>query len=232
MIQTCARPAHQTGPSFPSDWVPMIRRFLLVFVLLASLPAEAAEPAGRLQHFLQDVTSLSAHFEQTQLGDDGKVLATRGGTFQLARPGRFRWHYETPYEQLMVCDGERIWNYEPDLAQVTVRDAGDILRDTPVALLAEGRNLGERFTVTEAGMEGESQRLDLEPKTADADFRRVELWLQPDGAPVRMRLHDPLGGVSDIRFSDVQRNVRVDAARFRFTPPAGVEVVQMDGAPQ
>lgn len=210
----------------------MIRIFLSVFLAVLGLRAQAAEPAGRLQRFLQDVTSLSAHFDQTQLGDDGQVLATRGGTFQLARPGRFRWHYQTPYEQLMVCDGQRIWNYEPDLAQVTVRDARDILRDTPVALLAEGQRLEERFTVTDAGTEGDVQRLILEPKTADADFRRVELWLQPSGVPVRMRLHDPLGGTSDIRFSDVQRNARVDAAQFRFTPPAGVEVVQMDGAPQ
>ena len=111
------------------------------------------------------------------------------------------------------------------MAQLT----GDILRDTPVALLAEGQNLNDRFTVAQAGMDGELQHLNLEPKTADADFRRVELWLQPSGVPVRMRLHDPLGGISDIRFSDVQRNVRIDAAQFRFTPPKGVEVVQMDG---
>ncbi|MEQ1438604.1 outer membrane lipoprotein chaperone LolA [Fontimonas sp. SYSU GA230001] len=210
----------------------MIRIVLFVFLAVLGLRAEAAEPTVRLQRFLQDVTALSAHFEQTQTADDGKVLATRAGRFQLARPGRFRWHYQTPYEQLMVCDGQRIWNYEPDLAQVTVRDARDILRDTPVALLAEGKRLEERFSVTEGGMEGEVQRLILEPRTADADFRRVELWLQPNGVPVRMRLHDPLGGVSDIRFNDVQRNARIDAAQFSFAPPAGVEVVQMDGAPQ
>ncbi|MFA5939928.1 MAG: outer membrane lipoprotein chaperone LolA [Sinimarinibacterium sp.] len=210
----------------------MIRTICFLLLTLTGLPVGAAEPAVRLQRFLNDVKSLSAHFEQTQLGDDGQVIATRAGTFQLARPGRFRWDYETPYKQLMVCDGQRIWNYEPDLAQVTVRDAGDILRDTPVALLAEGQNLEDRFTIAEAGMEGDLQRLVLEPRTADADFRRVELWLQPDGAPVRMRLHDPLGGVSDIHFTDVQRNARIDPAMFRFTPPAGVEVVQLDGATQ
>ena len=142
----------------------MIRTFLLVLLSVLGLRVEAAEPAGRLQRFLQDVTSLSARFEQTQLGDDGQVIATRGGSFQLARPGRFRWHYDTPYEQLMVCDGERIWNYETDLAQVTVRDARDILRDTPVALLAQGQSLDDRFSVTEAGMEGEVQRLNLNLK--------------------------------------------------------------------
>lgn len=209
----------------------MLRTILLAVLTMTATSVHAADVGTRLQRFVDDVTTLSARFEQTQLDEDGEIVATRGGTFELARPGRFRWHYDTPYEQLMICDGRQIWNYEPDLSQVTVRDAGQILRDTPVALLAEGRNLGERFSIRDAGTDDDVQKLVLEPKADDADFRSVELWLQPSGVPVRMQLHDPLGGISDIRFSDVQRNAKPAAEAFQFTPPEGVEVVRLDGGP-
>ena len=103
----------------------MIRTLVLaVALLLASTgPAPAADA---LQRFVDEVRAFTAHFEQIQYDEDGGELGRRSGRFSLARPGRFDWHYEQPYEQRMVCDGERIWNYEPDLAQVTVRTAGDI----------------------------------------------------------------------------------------------------------
>lgn len=208
----------------------MIRILLTAVLALSSLPAAAAEAQLRLQRFLTEVQTLSARFEQTQYDDKGQASGVRGGDFVLARPGRFRWRYETPYEQLMVCDGKTIWNYEPDLAQATVRDAGPVLQDTPAALLAQGGRLEERFTVSDGGQDGDSQKLRLEPRTADADIRLIELWLQASGVPARMRFHDPLGGVSDIRFEQVQRNGRVDESAFRFSPPDGVDVVRLDAA--
>lgn len=206
------------------------RVLLIVVLALSSLPAAASEAQLRLQRFLTEVQTLSARFEQTQYDDKEQATGVRGGDFVLARPGRFRWRYEKPYEQLMVCDGKTIWNYEPDLAQATVRDAGPVLQDTPAALLAQGGKLEDRFTVTDGGQDGDTQKLRLEPKTADADIRLIELWLQVSGTPARMRFHDPLGGVSDIRFEQVQRNGRVDESAFRFSPPDGVDVVRLDAA--
>ncbi len=188
----------------------------------------AAEPQLHLQRFLTDVRTLSARFEQVQLDEDGSEVTRRGGTLELARPGRFRWQYETPYEQLMICDGVRIWNYEPDLQQATVREAGQILRDTPVALLAEGADLASRFDIVDAGSSADGRALRLTPKTAEADFRLIELWLRDSGEPTRMRLHDPLGGTSEIRFTAVQRNLKLDDSRFRFKPPQGTEVVDLE----
>ncbi|WP_143383628.1 outer membrane lipoprotein chaperone LolA [Fontimonas thermophila] len=199
-----------------------------VLCLCSPLTFAASEAQARLQRFLTEVQTLSARFEQTQYDEHGAVLGTRSGEFVLARPGRFYWRYDLPYEQLMICDGKQIWNYEPDLAQATVRDADAVLRDTPASLLAQGERLDARFVIIDAGREGDSEKLRLEPRTADADIRLIELWLQASGVPVRMRFHDPLGGVSDIRFEHVQRNLRVDSRRFRFTPPAGVDVVQLD----
>jgi outer membrane lipoprotein carrier protein len=207
----------------------MIRPLLAAVLLVVASVQPAAADRAALQRFVDDVHTFTAHFEQVQYDEQGAELARRSGRFALARPGRFDWHYQQPYEQRMVCDGERIWNYEPDLAQVTVRTARDILRDTPVALLAEGANLAERFNIESFG-EGSETGLRLQPKTADADFRQIELWLEPSGAPLRMRLHDPLGGISEIRFSDATRNPKIDENQFRFETPSGVEVVDLDTA--
>ncbi|MDP9142035.1 MAG: outer membrane lipoprotein chaperone LolA [Pseudomonadota bacterium] len=212
----------------------MIHKVLSVLLPLTLLTlsgaAAATEAQARLQRFVADVQTLSAQFEQVQYDEQGRENARRAGSFDLARPGRFKWHYQTPYEQLMLSDGQKIWNYEPDLAQVTVRDAAQILRDTPAALLAQGGDIEKTFSVTDAGVDGDAQKLRLEPKAADADIRLIELWLQANGTPLRMRLHDPLGGTSDIRFSAVNRNAKIASSVFQFTPPKGVEVVDFDAA--
>lgn len=209
----------------------MIRKLALIFLLSTlSGTAAAAEAQVRLQRFVAEVQTLSARFEQVQYEEGGQETARRSGTFELARPGRFKWHYQTPYEQLMLSDGRKIWNYEPDLAQVSVRDAAQILRDTPAALLAQGADIDKTFRVTDAGVDGDAQKLRLEPKAADADIRQIELWLRANGEPLRMRLHDPLGGISDIQFTAVQRNAKIATGTFEFVPPKGVEVVDLDAS--
>src|SRR3546814_10614639 len=117
--------------------------FALLFVCL-SLPVCAGPADEALQRFADGTKTLSAHFEQIQVDEHNEVISRRSGQFDLARPGHFRWHYDKPYAQLMVCDGDRIWNYEPDLAQVTVRPADVVLKGTPASLLAQQRQLGDR----------------------------------------------------------------------------------------
>jgi len=200
------------------------------FVLLSaclSAPAFAGPADDALQRFVDGTRTLSAQFQQTQVDEHGEVLAKRSGHFDLSRPGRFRWDYDQPYAQLMVCDGDRIWNYEPDLAQVTVRPADVVLQGTPASLLAQQRQLGDAFVVESGGKRDGADVVRLKPKHDTeqiSDFQSIELWLDR-GVPTRMKFYDALGGNTEIRFSDVKTGVKLDPARFRFTPPKGVEVV-------
>ncbi len=209
--------------------MPTICRAFLIFCFgLLALPASAEDANTTLQRFVGGVQSLTARFEQLQLDEDGEVLARRSGSFDLQRPGRFRWAYDQPYEQLMVCDGQRIWNYEPDLAQVTVRNAAEVLKGTPAALLAQGGGvLNENFVLESGGRDQGADLVRLKPKATDADFRMIELWLL-NGVPQRMRFLDTLGGTSDIRFSAVRTGVKIDPQRFKFQPPKGAEVIDAD----
>lgn len=196
---------------------------VLIFPVLTSAgPAQDA-----LQSFVNRVETLSATFEQVQKDEHGEVLQVSSGRLWLARPGKFRWSYQKPYEQLMVCDGKTLWLYDPDLTQVTVRPAGSSLQGTPAQLLTDRAALAKQFKVEDKGMEGKSRRVRLLPKNKDSDFQSVELWLK-DGVPQRMRFQDPLGGSSDVSFSEVKTNTALDPKLFTFEVPKGVEVIQAD----
>lgn len=199
---------------------------LLLFTLgLSAAPARAANAEDELRQFVENVRSLRARFVQTQSDEHGEILSSGAGSMALARPGKFRWNYEQPYAQLMVCDGERIWVYDPDLAQVTVRPADETLAGTPAELLAQKAALTDRYTVQDLGAQNGHRRVGLVPKDADSEFKSIELWLKA-GVPSRLRFADPLGGSTEVELRDLEVNGAIDAAQFRFTPPRGVEVVE------
>lgn len=201
----------------------------------AAFAARADAAEGALKRFLDGVQTLDAHFEQMQTDDRGKSTGTSSGHLWLARPppgkgvpGKFRWAYEKPYEQLSICDGEQLWSYDPDLKQATVRNAREALRGTPAALLSQRGALSEAFTVADAGPEGTAHLVKLTPKSKDSDFKSIELAIEASGAPTRMRFKDQIGGTSEIDFSDIKLNTKIDPAEFRFMPPKGVEIVHGD----
>ena len=208
----------------------MIRKIHLTLFfagMLASANAFAGPEADALQRFVTTVDTLSASFTQVQKDENGAVLSSSTGRMWLARPGKFRWSYEKPYAQLMVCDGKELWQYDPDLAQAMVRPAGATLQGTPAQLLSDRASLDAHFRIEPAGSENGAQRVRLLPFSANSDFKSVELLLK-DGVPVQMRFHDPLGGVNEVAFSEVRTNKPVDAKLFRFDPPKGTEIIRTE----
>jgi len=212
-----------------------MKRFLPL-LLLALAPAAFADPADEaLKRFVDGAQTVTASFEQVQKDEKGKNVQTSSGRMWLARPGsaghgsgKFRWTYEKPYEQVMVCDGDKIWMYDPDLAQVTVRPAQEALSGTPAELLWRRATLSDQFKIEDGGAQGDMHVVRLKPKSADSDFKMIELGLR-GSAPAKMRFYDQLGGTSEVRFDDVQVNGKIDDAQFRFKPPKGAEVVEAGG---
>ena len=202
---------------------------VIAFLLLAFFSGNtlAASAEEELRQFVENVRTLSGRFVQTQLDEHGELVSSGAGLVAIAKPGRFRWAYDQPYEQLMVCDGQTIWAYDPDLKQVTVRPVGETLAGTPAELLAQKAKLAENFTIKDLGEKNGLRIVALEPKAEQSDFKSIELWLKA-GVPQRLRFSDPLGGMTEVELRDVKVNTALDDKQFRFTPPKGVEVV--DGA--
>lgn len=198
----------------------------ILAVLLLGLSTTAwADARAQLDAFTHDLKTLDGQFEQQVFDANDKLSESSTGRIALATPRQFRWEYAQPFPQLIVADGEHVWIFDPELEQVTVRQQNQEEQQSPLAALIDPGELERQFAVAEAGERDAMQWLVLHPrKTEDAQIS--EAWLAfADGSLRRMELHDALGQRTVITFTRWQRNPRLPADTFRFTPPAGADVI-------
>lgn len=197
-----------------------------LLALLAGPPAHAERGVGerRMQTFLDETERLRASFTQSVYDEQRRLIETSSGVMYLSRPDRFRWEYAEPFEQLIVGDGERVWIYDVDLEQVTVRAATQAIGATPASLLSSREPVGESFAVRELGEEAGLARVALTPRDDGATFSEVRLGF--DGSGLRMmELADNFGQMTVLVFDGLERNLAIDDGLFTFIPPPGVDVV-------
>lgn len=201
-----------------------VRRLpLLVLAWLIATAAVAAD-ATPLDRFFQGLDNLSASFEQTLYDAQGQVTQSATGRLSIQRPGKFRWDYETPYQQLVLGDGERLWTYDADLEQATVKPQDDTLAGTPALLLSARQPPRELFDIqTLPARDGEDWYA-LAPRAQDTQFNELRLGFVGDTL-VAMELIDGFGQLTQFRFGELQRNVPLADGLFRFTPPPGVDLI-------
>lgn len=199
-----------------------MRILLLMLLLLPGVAGAAGVDA--LKAFLGQTQTLKARFAQMVLDKNLKALQQAQGVMQFSRPGKFRWDYTKPYEQTIVGDGSRLWIYDKDLNQVTVRKLDRALGASPAALLAGSNELERDYNLSNLGMDKGLDWLEALPKSGDTVFERVRMGFGKSGLEV-MELRDQFGQVTVITFADVERNPRIPADVFRFTPPPGADVI-------
>lgn len=200
-----------------------MRAILTLLLILACGVADAAS-VDSLKTLLNQTNTARGRFSQTVLDKSQKTIQQSSGTMEFSRPGRFRWEYNKPYEQTIVGDGSRLWIYDKDLNQVTVRKLDRALGASPAALLAGSNEIEKIYNLTAAGAEGGLDWLEAVPKAQDTTFNRIRLGLGKSGLEA-MELKDQFGQTTVIKFSDLQRNVKIAPESFRFTPPKGVDVI-------
>ncbi len=191
-----------------------------------ALPVVAADDSlARVEAWLKSVKTLSADFVQVVRNRDGQISSRVTGTLSLWRPDRFRWDYRDPYVQVIVADGRRLWLYDADLEQVTVRPLESGLGSTPAMLLSGAGSVGDSFVAGPVERDGEWTWCRLEPRQHGSDFESVSLGFNDRGGLVAMQLVDKLGQSTELNFSDVALNQKLDPALFQFTPPKGADVI-------
>ncbi|MDW8322809.1 MAG: outer membrane lipoprotein chaperone LolA [Burkholderiales bacterium] len=179
---------------------------------------------GRLQEFISGTRTLSAQFTQVVYDRNGRKLQESQGSLLLARPGRFRWVYERPYSQVVVGDGSRVWFYDQDLEQVTVRKLDQALGESPAALLAGSNEIERLFRFSDKGTAEGLSWLEATPRSKEGSFESVRLGFRGNDI-LAMEVRDNFGQVTRLRFSNIKRNPAIAAELFRFTPPKGVDVI-------
>jgi outer membrane lipoprotein carrier protein len=203
---------------------PLLAGVALLLALAASAPARAGAVAA-LREFLVQTKTARGEFTQQVTRGQAQAAPPSSGTFFFERPGKFRWIYAKPYEQVLVADGERLFLYDKDLNQVTVKKVAAALPASPASILFGGNEFERDFVVTDAGTRDGIEWLKAVPRAKDSQFERIEIGFR-DGAPVAMVLADSFGQVSRLAFSRFERNARLDAQLFRFVPPAGADVLE------
>ena len=193
-------------------------------ILLLSMPV-LANGLDDFLAFNAATRTATARFEQQVFDRAGKVVERAAGTFAFARPGKFRWTYEKPHQQVLVGDGAKLWIHDPDLNQVTVKRIDAAISSTPAALLAGRDDITALFTLRDAGTADGLTWVEATPKAPDTGFERVRLGLQGKTLAA-MELQDQLGGRTMLRFSELKANASVPPGTFKFTPPQGADVIE------
>ncbi|HET6630131.1 MAG TPA: outer membrane lipoprotein chaperone LolA [Woeseiaceae bacterium] len=196
----------------------------------AERAAETAAGRALVEQFVTEVRTMSGRFEQKLVSEENEVVESSSGTFRIMRPGRFRWSYSEPYEQLLVADGTNVWSYDVDLEQVTVKPQAEVLGSTPASLLGGSTEVLENFEVTDSSTDRGTVWVSLQPTDGDSGFETIELGFT-DGVLTRMILSDELAQTTLVALHDVEINEKIDPAQFEFSPPEGVDVVGRPAVP-
>jgi outer membrane lipoprotein carrier protein len=202
-------------------------RAIRSIALLALLFSTAAFAGARddLNAFTQGLKGLEGQFTQTVFDANGKLKESSSGRLALSAPRLFRWEYTKPYEQLVIADGSKVWVYDPDLSQVTVRAQGAEEHNSPLATLIDPARLDRDFDVVETGTRDGLDWLELTPKQDEnAAFQSARLGFDASGL-ARMEVVDMLGQRTQISFSGWKKNPAFAKGTFRYTPGKGVDVV-------
>ena len=197
---------------------------LLAALLFSVSFAAHADAVDTLKDFIRDVKSGRAAFTQTVSSPDGAKKRSSSGSFEFLRPNRFRFVYAKPFEQTIVADGQKVWIYDADLNQVSIRKFSAVLGATPAALLAGG-SLDKDFDVSNQPNEGGMEWVLALPKVKDGAFQAVRIGFKAKTLAA-VEITDSFGQRSNLQFSGMQSNISLAAEVFKFTPPAGADVIE------
>jgi chaperone LolA len=203
----------------------MLKKLFIGLSIFMCATAAHAGAIEKLKTFIASTHSAQANFTQVVLEQNGKRMQSASGVMQFQRPGKFRWSYQKPYEQIIVGDGAKFWMYDKDLNQVTVKKLDAALGSSPAALLAGSNEIERGFSLKEAGSRDGLEWLQATPKSQDSSFSAVWMGFDAEAGLAAMELNDTFGHKTVLRFTAMQRNPKLAASQFQFTPPAGADVI-------
>lgn len=201
----------------------MFKFFIFLFFVF---PLSAyAGATDKLKSFITSTHSAQANFTQEVRDKSGKRIQSASGTMQFVRPGKFRWVYQKPFEQLIVGDGEKFWLHDVELNQVTVKKIDAALGSSPAALLSGSNEIERDFQLKDIGTKDNLEWLQATPRAQDTSFEKVLMAFNAQSELMVMELQDVFGHTTVLRFSKLKRNPQLSPQLFKFVPPKGADVL-------
>jgi len=202
----------------------MLKNLFFAALCFAAFNAHATA-TDKLKTFIAATHSAQANFTQEVQDKNGKRIQSASGTMQFKRPGKFRWVYRKPYEQIIVGDGRKFWMYDVDLNQVTVKKLDAALGSSPAALLSGNNEIERDFALENIGDRDGLEWLQATPKSAESTFEKILMGFNSQSELVAMELHDAFGHHTVLRFTELKRNPSFGQQLFKFVPPKGADVL-------
>ncbi len=196
----------------------------LLLPLLFAAQTASADGMSSVKAFYEQTKSVRANFRQVVTDKQGRKVQEVEGEMQLLRPNKFRWDYRKPYEQQIISDGNQVWLYDTELAQVTVRTLNQSIGSSPASLLAGGADIEKAFKLVNASRKDKLDWVNAIPKDKDSGFEKILMGFQ-DNKIQEMTLIDSFGHTTKITFTQVEVNPALEPKNFLFQVPKGVDVV-------
>ena len=205
----------------------IISHALTAFLLLLSTSVYA-DGLADLQRFDNEIRNYSASFEQVVVDENLKLLEASNGEFSIERPGKFRWHYTAPSEQLIIGDGTQVWIYDVELEQITHRKSDAAVSQTPAMLLSGKGNLDDSFILEDAGQHDGLDWVRMIPKSKDSGFTDIRIGFS-EGKMQLLEMKDNFGQSTRMDFKNIKENIDIPEEIFTFIPPSGVDIIEEAG---
>ena len=210
-----------------------MKRLLTAILIVGSASAAMADGLKSLESFVKNAQAGNADFTQsvTSPPKSGQEARTKvsSGSFEFQRPGKFRFNYTKPFEQLIVADGKTLWLYDADLNQVTERAQAQVLGSTPAAILTSATDLKALKADFELGNQPDAEGLEwvlASPRQKGGQLKSVRIGFTPEGKLAALDIEDSFGQRSLMQFKGLQTQASLPASTFHFTVPKGADVLK------
>jgi len=207
---------------FRFSMVRPVLYFCLALLLFAGVSQAATDDP--VAAYFSGLKTFQANFEQTVVDSNGEQVQHSKGKVWIQKPGRFRWDYQTPYRQLIVADGKRLWTYDEDLQQATVKPVDDALSNTPAMLLSGYRPLSEVMSWKPVASEDGKTWFSLNPRQSDSVVEKVRLAFDRDELAI-IEVNDSFGNQTRILFTGIVRNRELESGLFELQLPADTDII-------
>jgi outer membrane lipoprotein carrier protein len=201
-----------------------MRRLVSAALLIVAAGTARADAVDTLREFVREVKTGRANFTQTVTAPDGAKKKESSGSFEFARPNRFRFAYTKPFEQTIVADGQKVWIHDADLNQVSTRKIAGAIGATPAALLAGG-NLERDFELSALPAADGLEWAQARPRAKDSAFETLKVGFR-GRTLAAVEIVDGFGQRSLLQFSQWSANPALKPEAFRFVVPKGADVIE------
>jgi outer membrane lipoprotein carrier protein len=188
-------------------------------------PPDAHVLAQRVNRHYNQLHSLKAGF--TESYDGMGMHRQESGTLLLQKPGRMRWDYSSPAGKIFLLDGKFAWFYaqgDPRVQRIAAKQLDDLR--SPLRFLLGHTELEKELNhITLAPAANGAFNLTGQPKGLEKRVTHFSLTVTAEGAITSIEIEETDGAITRFTFTGEQTNTPMPAETFRFTPPAGVPVV-------